>query len=56
MKNITEILAGLGIQIPGDKTAELNKQVGENYKTITDYDKQKTRLEQVPSDLSTART
>ncbi len=56
MKNITELLAGLGIQIPEDKKADFDKEFAENYKTIADYDKQRMKLEQAQSDLSTART
>ena len=55
MKNITEILTGLGIQIPEDKTNELNKLIGENYKTIADYDKQKQKLTQTQESLQTAQ-
>ncbi len=56
MKNITEILSVLGIQIPEDKKADFDKEFAENYKTIADYDKQKMKLEQAQNDLSTART
>ncbi len=56
MKNINEILIGLDIQIPEGKKADFDKEFAENYKTIADYDKQKMKLEQAQSDLSTART
>lgn len=45
MKNIFEILSALGIEIPEDKKADLTKQVAENYKTVAEFDKVKTRLE-----------
>lgn len=55
MKNINEILTGLGIQIPEDKQADFDKQFAENYKTIADYDRQKDKLAHAESDLKTAR-
>lgn len=45
MKNIIEILKDLGITVPEDKTAELNKLVAENYKTVAEFDKRVGRLE-----------
>ena len=45
MKNITEILKELGITVPEDKAAELQKQVAENYKTVAEFDKKVGRLE-----------
>lgn len=56
MKNITEILTGLGIQIPEDKKTDFDKEFAENYKTVADYNKQKLKLDQAQNDLSTART
>lgn len=44
MKNIAEILKDLGIEVPEDKADELNKLVGENYRTIADYQKQSGKL------------
>lgn len=45
MKNIIEILKDLGITVPEDKTAELTKQVAENYKTVAEFDKKVGRVE-----------
>ena len=45
MKNITEILKELGIEVPTDKVSDLNKQVAENYKTIVEHEKKVARLE-----------
>ncbi len=45
MKNINEILKELGITVPEDKTAELQKLVAENYKTVAEFDKRVGRLE-----------
>ena len=44
MKNITEILSELGITVPEDKHAALNKAVAENYKTIAEHEKKVNRL------------
>lgn len=44
MKNIHEILAGLGVTVPEDKKGELDKQLLENYKTVADYEKQTGKL------------
>ena len=45
MKNIFEILATLGIVIPEDKKQDITKQVAENYKTVAEFEKVKSRLE-----------
>lgn len=45
MKNINEILKDLGITVPEDKTAELQKLVAENYKTVAEFDKKVGRVE-----------
>ena len=55
MKNIIEILAGLNITIPQDQLESFNKDFNANYKTIADYDKQTTKLEQVQDTLKTAQ-
>lgn len=45
MKNILDIMKELGIEIPEDKTAELNKAVTDNYKTVAEFDKKVARME-----------
>lgn len=45
MKNILTILKDLGVEVPKDKEADLDRAVAENYKTVADYDKQKEKLE-----------
>lgn len=55
MKNIIEILAGLNITIPQDQLEAFNKDFNENYKTIADYQKQATKLEQAQTSLKTAQ-
>ena len=44
MKNIHTILSELGIAVPEDKTADLNKAVAENYKTIEEHNNKVSRL------------
>ena len=39
MQNYEQILQELGIEVPEDKKADLKKKMGENYKTIADYNK-----------------
>ncbi len=55
MKNIIEILSGLNITIPQDQLEAFNKDFQENYKTIADYQKQATKLEQAQASLKTAQ-
>lgn len=45
MKNINTILEELGIEVPEDKVAELNKAVAENYKTTAEFDKKVAKVE-----------
>lgn len=45
MKNIFEIMNEYGFEVPEDKKKDFEKAVLENYKTATDYEKQKTALE-----------
>ena len=44
MKNIMEILSELGITVPEDKQAELNKTVAKNYKTIVEHENKVNKL------------
>lgn len=44
MKNIHTILAELGVAIPEDKKADLDKAVAENYKTSAEHEKKVNRL------------
>lgn len=40
MKNIIDICKDFGLEIPSEKVDEFNKAVAENYKTVSDYQKQ----------------
>lgn len=44
MKNIFEIMKEYGIEVPADKQKEFEKAVLDNYKTVTDYNKQTEKL------------
>lgn len=45
MKNIFEILKKLGVEIPSETKAEMEREVTENYKTISEFDRQKAKLD-----------
>lgn len=59
MQNIIDILKVIGIEVPEDKTAELNKLVAENYKTTAEFEKKTgrltTELESIRGQLQTAQ-
>ncbi len=44
MKNIETILKEAGLEVTAEQLAAIDKEVRENYKTVTDYDKQKDKL------------
>ena len=44
MKNIFEIMKEYGLEVPEENKKEFEKAVLENYKTVTDYDKQTEKL------------
>lgn len=54
MKNIHTILSDLGITVPEDKIADLNKEVATNYKTVAEYDKQAGKLTAMTERAETA--
>lgn len=45
MKNIIEILKSQNIELNDEQKKAIEKEVGENYKTIADYQKQKDKLD-----------
>lgn len=51
MKNIEAILTELGIELTDDQKTKVVAAVNENYKTINDYDKQKTKIETLENSL-----
>lgn len=56
MKNIEAILTEHGIEIPEDKKADFLKAVGENYKPIADWQRQKDKVDDLTTQLDTAKT
>lgn len=52
MKNIEAILSELGIEVTDDQKKQLVAAVNENYKTVNDYDKQKTKVETLEASLA----
>jgi len=44
MKNIENILKDAGLEVTAEQLAAIDKEVKENYKTVTDYEKQKDKL------------
>lgn len=55
MKNIHELLKELEYEVPADKKAEFDKAVNDNYKTISEYDKVKTKNDSLESQLTEAK-
>jgi hypothetical protein len=54
MKNIEAILAEFKIEIPEDKKSDFLKAVGENYKPIADWQRQKDKVDDLTTRLDTA--
>lgn len=50
MKNIEQILAEIGIELTDEQKTKINEAVKENYKTITDYNKQVSKLQTAETD------
>lgn len=53
MKNILEIMKEFSLEIPEDKQKDFEKQVLENYKTISDYEVQTKKLEAAEGKVQT---
>lgn len=51
MKDILQILTGLGIEVPEDKKGSLNSEVLANYKTVADYEKVKEKRDEYKKSL-----
>lgn len=54
MKNIEQILADAGVETTDDQKKEIVKAVGENYKTVADWEKQRTKAQTLEKDLGEA--
>ena len=55
MKNIFEILKEYGLEVPEDKKKDFEKAVLENYKTVSDYEKQTEKVTSLTDQLNTAK-
>jgi DNA repair exonuclease SbcCD ATPase subunit len=55
MKNIEAILTEFSVEIPEDKKADFLKAVGENYKPVADWQHQKDKVDNLTSQLNTAK-
>ena len=56
MKNIHAILKSYGMEIPSDKKAEFDKAVLDNYKTVSEMDIIKGKLEKAEGERDTYKT
>lgn len=56
MKNIYEILKSYGIEIPEDKKEAFNKELAENYKTVSEVNTLKGKLENAEQERDTIQT
>ena len=52
MKNIENILKDLGIEIPADKKEAFDKELKENYKTISEVEKLKSKNDELTAQLA----
>lgn len=52
MKNILEILQEQGLELTEDQKKAVNKAVLENYKTVADYDSQKSKVDTLQGQLT----
>lgn len=56
MKNYEEILTDAGIEIPADKKDTIKKAMGENYKTVEDYNKASSTRDKYKKELEDVQT
>lgn len=55
MQNYEQILQELGIEVPEDRKADLKKKMGENYRTIADYNKVAEKRDEYKTSLDDVR-
>lgn len=56
MKNIYDILKGIGIEIPEDKKGDFDKALNENYKTVSEVNNIQSKLEKAEGERDTYKT
>lgn len=54
-ENLTTILTELGIEVPEEKKSELEKQLGENYKPVSEVEKVRAARDNYKAQLDTAQ-
>lgn len=55
MKDIYAILTGIGIEVPEDKKATLDKEWKENYRTVAEYEKATAKRDEYKASLDTVQ-
>lgn len=55
MKNIIEILKALGIEVTEENVATITREVAENYRTMAEHDKMKSKLNDALTKLEVAQ-
>lgn len=55
MKNIYDILAGIGLEVPQEKKADFDRELAANYKTVADYEKQTAKVGSLTEQLDAAK-
>lgn len=55
MKDIYAILTGIGIEVPEDKKATLDKEWKENYRTVAEYEKATAKRDEYKTSLDTVQ-
>lgn len=53
MKNIFEIMKAYGLEVPEDKKKDFEKEILENYKTVSDYEVQSQKLQNAEQKVTT---
>ena len=55
MKNFEEILSGAGVELTDEQKTTIAKEMGENYKTIADWQKQHDKVQNLTEQLESTK-
>lgn len=55
MKNFETILSDAGVELSDEQKKTVTKAIGENYKPVTDWEKEKTRADNLEEQLNTTK-
>lgn len=55
MKNFEQILSDAGVELTDEQKTTISKEMGENYKTIADWQKQHDKVENLTEQLTTTK-